>query len=271
MQQIDHVEWADKLTLRCYGVRFAIRVNSLSSLSALPLLQLYLPPGCSSSSSAEEDRLYSICLASDDRGEHSSNVLYANSTMLAESGRLDDVLSAFESDLQYYIAETSPGHIFIHSGVVGWKGKAILIPGYSFSGKTTLVSELVQAGATYYSDEYAVIDQDGLVRSYARPLKIRDGASGRTTKCPVEVLGGVHGVTPIPVGLVCLSQYKPGVTWRPRQIPAGQGFLELLRHTATARRRPQASVSALQTVAKHSAFLKGSRSEARDMAKSLLQ
>jgi uridine kinase len=40
----------------------------------------------------------------------------------------------------------------------------IAIPGRSFSGKTSLVTALVRAGAVYYSDEFAVIDRDGLVR-----------------------------------------------------------------------------------------------------------
>jgi hypothetical protein len=35
----------------------------------------------------------------------------------------------------------------------------------SYSGKTTLVSELIRAGATYYSDEYAVIDERGRVHA----------------------------------------------------------------------------------------------------------
>jgi hypothetical protein len=34
------------------------------------------------------------------------------------------------------------------------------------SGKTTLVKELVKAGATYYSDEYAVLGGDGRVSAF---------------------------------------------------------------------------------------------------------
>ena len=44
--------------------------------------------------------------------------------------------------------------------IVTWgRGRAIVIPGRTFSGKSTLVAELVRAGATYYSDEYAVEDE----------------------------------------------------------------------------------------------------------------
>ena len=59
--------------------------------------------------------------------------------------------------------------------------RALLIPGATFTGKTTLVQALVQAGATYYSDEYAVLDDAGLVHPYPRPLSIRstDGSAVR--------------------------------------------------------------------------------------------
>jgi hypothetical protein len=42
-----------------------------------------------------------------------------------------------------------------------WLGPlAILIAGRSFSGNTTLAAELVRAGATYYSDEFKVVDSE---------------------------------------------------------------------------------------------------------------
>jgi hypothetical protein len=271
MHEIDHVEWAEKVTLTCYGVRFAIRANSLD---ALRFLQRYLPPKCRRISAAVEDRLYSVVIGSLDKrlGVKEFNLLCRNSTLLTNSRRLQDVVSAFESDLKLYVAESSPSGIFIHSGVVGWKGKGILIPGYSFSGKSTLVSELVQAGATYYSDEYAVIDNQGDVRPYPRPLHLRDDKdSGRTIKYPLEALGRVPGFRPIPVGLVFVSQYKPGAVWQARRLLAGQGLLELLSHTATARTRPKASLIALQKIATRSTILKGPRGEARDTVKALLQ
>src|SRR4051794_20574153 len=65
-----------------------------------------------------------------------------------------------------------------------------VIPRVSHSGKTTLVAALVRAGATYYSDEYAVFDAQGSVHPYARPLGIRDGNGDRPRRCPVQELGG---------------------------------------------------------------------------------
>ena len=48
----------------------------------------------------------------------------------------------FDSLVRILVGEFAPEHVFIHAGVVGWKGKAILFPADSFKGKTTLVAEL---------------------------------------------------------------------------------------------------------------------------------
>jgi hypothetical protein len=66
---------------------------------------------------------------------------------------------------------------FLYAGVVAWQGHAIVFPGRSLSGKTTLVREMLRLGATYYSDEFAVVDNSGLVHSFPRPLGIREDPS----------------------------------------------------------------------------------------------
>ena len=85
------------------------------------------------------------------KGVRPFHIGYRNVARLARSLKLEAVLQAIESDLQLYVAENARRRVFIHAGVVAWKGKAILIPGRSFTGKTTLVAELVKAGASYYA------------------------------------------------------------------------------------------------------------------------
>ena len=70
----------------------------------------------------------------------------------------------FDSLLRVAVGEYAVDRVFLHAGVVGWRGKAIIIPADSFKGKSTLVAELVRNGATYFSDEFAVVDANGLVR-----------------------------------------------------------------------------------------------------------
>src|SRR5260370_20995260 len=106
------------------------------------------------------------------------------------------MLDAFESHVQLTVAEYAPRRVFVHAGVVGWKNRAILIPGLSHSGKTTLVDQLIRAGATYYSDEYAVLDERGRVHPYARALGMRSRDSGESKKVRAEEIDALVGSKP---------------------------------------------------------------------------
>jgi hypothetical protein len=110
---------------------------------------------------------------------------------------------------------------FLHAGVVGWEARAIVIPGRSFSGKTTLVREMLRLGATYYSDEFAVVDNSGLVHPFARPLGIREEASDTQAKYTALRLGATTGVGPLPVGMAVISEYRRGAQWRPVSLSQG--------------------------------------------------
>ena len=63
----------------------------------------------------------------------------------------------------------------------------------SHVGKSTLVTALLRAGATYYSDEYAVIDGRGQVYPYARRLSLRATSSEPRRRCGPEEFGGGAG------------------------------------------------------------------------------
>jgi len=190
---------------------------------------------------------------------------------MARSRDIADVLESLESDLQLYVAERARRRLFVHAGVVGWRGKAVIIPGRSFSGKSRLVAELVRAGATYYSDEYAVIDSSGRVHPYARPLALRAEGSDRQTKYPAESLGIVTGSRPLPVGLVVACRYKRGANWRPRLLSQGQGALEMLANAVPARSNPKASLATIERVVSQAPVLKGPRGEAALAAASILK
>ena len=74
------------------------------------------------------------------------NILYADAVRLARTKDTDEVLEALERHLHLYVAEKARRKVFVHAGVVGWRGSAIVIPGRTLSGKSTLVKALVEAG-----------------------------------------------------------------------------------------------------------------------------
>lgn len=275
MEKIDRLGWAAGISFISHGVRVGVRVNDSEALS---LLQDYFPPGWKHASSEVVERLYSFVVgdrgldgAQSRRGVRRFNLLYGDILKLARTRDFEEALESFASDLQLHVAAEARRRVFVHAGVVGWKGRAVLIPGRSYSGKTQLVAELVRAGAIYYSDEYAVLDARGRVHPYARPLQIRDAETGKQKRQPVEMLDGRAGVKPLPVGLVVLSTYKAGARWQPRPLSAGQGILEMLVQTVSARRQPERVLSVLRRAAQEALILKGARGEARQTASAILK
>ena len=158
----------------------------------------------------------------------------------------------------------------MHAGVVADGGRAIVIPGVSFSGKTTLVLALVQAGAVYYSDEYAILDEDGRVHPYARQPSSREPNRG-AVDVKVEHLGGVAGTEPLPIGMVILTRFRPGGDWQPRELSAGAAVLATLEHAVAARERPEQTMRVLKKAIAGAVALEGERGEADRLAGVLLE
>src|SRR5205823_96494 len=222
MAKIDRLGWADGMSFTAYGVRVGVRVNEPAIIRDVIAR---FPPGSKLASFRVVDHLYSIIFgeAKTDSKVRRLSLAYWNILRISRSRKFAEMLDAFESHLQMTVAEHARRRVFVHAGVVGWKDRAILIPGLSHSGKTTLVDQLIRAGASYYSDEYAVLDERGRVHPYPRALGMRLPASGQSQKVRAEEVGAIVGSKPLRVGLVVSTNYKDGAHWRPRQVTIGQG------------------------------------------------
>jgi hypothetical protein len=198
-------------------------------------------------------------------------LLWRGRHVLASDDNLDDVLETLESSLHFELAARASQRLFVHAGVVGWRGRVLVLPGVSRSGKTTLVAALLRAGATYFSDEYAVIDRRGWVHPYPKPLSIRIDGLLKPRRVPADTLGGRVGARPRPLGLVAALQYRPGTGWSPRQGGAGEALLALLGHTVVARARPRFALRVLSAAVSGVPCLTGDRGAAADAAGALLE
>jgi hypothetical protein len=270
MGRIDHLGWRAGTCFDTYGMRVGVRTNAPALLDRLGP---HLPPGWRACGSPFVDQIFSVWVdPGGDAARHPSRV-YAGRHRRARTADLSHAFAVLESEIRQSVAAGAQRRTFVHAGVVGWRGRAIVVPGRSRSGKTTLVAELVKAGALYLSDEFAVLDRRGRVHPFAKPLSIR-GAGG----CDVHVqarraeeLGGSCATRPLPVGLVVLAEHRPGAVWRPERLTVGQAVLEMLAHTVPARLRPEASLVALERAVARATVLKGARGEARDVAALLLR
>lgn len=265
----EHVNWAARLSFTAYGCQFGICVDDLAVLDQM---LNYLPPNWKISDQQDVGHLYSIFIDQEAKDSETQRykLLYQDRSHLASTRHISRLLRRLESHMQLTIAANSTEGLFVHAGVVGWQGKAILIPGRSFSGKTTLTAALIKAGATYYSDEYAIIDTEGRVSPYPRFLSIRDDSGGHKYKCSPEALGAEIGTNPLPVGLVVMSEYKKGAHWKAHVLSPGHAILAMLDNTVTARAQPQAALRRLQKVALSAKTIKAKRGEASEAVERIL-
>ena len=268
---MDRLGWAVGSSVVCYGVRIGLRASDADGLAAL---KTWLPRAVKPSRATVVQGLYSLIKGGPGprSGVKRFHVLYRDARRLARSLDLDEVRRALSRDLSMMIGETASRSIFVHAGVVGLEGGAILVPGRSFSGKTTLVQALVDQGGVYYSDEYAVLDSRGRVSPWAEPLSIRrNGAAKPGESHSPESLGIVVGRAPLPVRLVVLTSFEKGRLFRPRKATPAAGTLGLLKHTLPARRRPRAALRALACAVSGARVIRGPRGEAQEAARTILR
>ncbi len=176
---------------------------------------------------------------------------------------------ALLSDLELWVAEHARRAVFIHAGCVVAGERAIVVPGYSLSGKTTLTAALVRAGAAYYSDEFAVLDHRGNVRPYPRPLSMRVRAN-ITERIPAAELGGRVGRGPAPVGLIAALEYDADAGFAVEREMGSRAALQLVPHAIPALSRPRATLLAIQRASSTAIAVRGKRGDADDAASALL-
>jgi hypothetical protein len=220
-------------------------------------------PGAELLDSGAPDRLYSV------RSSGSGYLVRAGGRTLARSLSRREALDRVLREIELAAAESAPGEIFIHAGAVGWRSGVIILPGRSFTGKTSLVVELLRRGATYYSDEYAVFDSFGRVHPYARPLRIRSGNRFRT--CTARDLGAAVASEPVGACLIVFTKYTPQAAWRARPITPGNALLRLMANAVPVRRRPSETMLSLGSAVLRSRSFCASRGDGERAAAEILQ
>jgi len=261
---------AEVYRVRCaaFGVEFCLAAESDEMLAAM---RERAPWGTEiykdGRGEAREFAVYD-CVA---KSSHADGyALLVEGETVVERAPLTAALGALARELMVHVAEFAPEHVFVHAGVVAWRGRALVLPGATFAGKTTLVAELVRAGATYYSDEYAALDAEGRVHPYARALAMREPDSEQQRTVTVAELGGVAGVEPVRVVRVVFTEYLERGRWTPEQVSAGMAALEMLRHAVPVQRTPARVMAALAKMMETAKAVRSPRGEARETARALL-
>lgn len=257
-----------EIRFKAFGVNVCIKsLDNRLLTGVLESLPILLPNNVEYVEANEVDFHFYLTKLSENLFEFYKNNELMASCELTELG----FLNYFLSYLRLTIAEHAVSKVFLHAGVVSWKGKAIILPADSYGGKTTIVSELSKIGAKYYSDEYAVLNENGFVEPFPKMLSVRGIIDANHQKdISVESIGGVTGTEPIPVGLVFFTEYKEGAKWKPEVLTPGQGILKIISHTIPIRSNPDFTLKVLNKILKRAIIAKSQRGEAAVFAKHIL-
>ena len=158
----------------------------------------------------------------------------------------------------------------IHAGVVEWKGRALILPGGTHSGKSTLVAELLRQGATYFSDEYALVDHEGIAHPYPRPLLVRRG-SPQQFPVLAEQCNAKTGNNPARVGWIVAVVYDPAGRWQMNPLPQSMALIHLLQNTPHALAESPSIMGAFERAVAGAHCYAGTRLEAGEAAAEILR
>ena len=203
----------------------ALRVESDSEEMRNTLDRVLLPPLARRNVSADAAEIKISVL----KGPGGFDVL-VNERNICSAETISDAALATVKALDDVLVQKLRSLRAVHAGAVVLKGRALLIPGSSHAGKSSLVAELLRHGAKHLSDEYALVDEQGHVHAYPRPLLLRNGSSRQTLTLPQD-LNASFAREPVPVGWIVAVDYDPEVMWNVQQISQGEAVMLLLRNT----------------------------------------
>lgn len=244
-----------RLTYEAYGVIFAI---DLFDQSLIDRAESLLP-----SASRVVERQPSAALAEDDeiavytlKAERDGGFRLDQGTMEALNCRdLELALWTLGGLAREYVAFHSSTGIFVRGAAVLHEGRIIVVIGPPLSGRTTLLAELVKAGASPWSDEYVVFNEDGQVGQFGVPSQ--SAATGR-------------GSDFAPLGMVIITSFRPGVDWNPTTVSHGDSLLAMLAQAIPARERSAQTMSVLRKAVEGAVTLGGDRGDAASAAEAIL-
>lgn len=269
LAKLDRLDWGFGFNFECYGARFGVRSNDADLLDRI---RQRLPPGARPDPGRKiVDVLVSArrAPAPSRPGLRGYHLLYLSITRVERSEDLDQIVAAFDQQIHLLVANFARRYVFVHAGCVAWHGRAIVVPGRTLSGKSTLVHALVAAGAAYLSDEYAVVDARGRVRAYPKPLSLRATAT-EAARLVSPGPTGTENRPPVPVGLVAVLGFARGARNRWRAPSMAEALMDLLANTVSVRRQPELALKYLVRALRSARAIKGRRGEAAEAAEKLI-
>ncbi len=90
--------------------------------------------------------------------------------------RIEEVLPHVEWAINWEVVRRLDSYLQLHAGVMERNGVGVVLPASPGSGKTTLCAGLLAHDWRFLSDEFALIDADGMIHPYPKALCIKEGS-----------------------------------------------------------------------------------------------
>ena len=160
-----------------------------------------------------------------------------------EAHELVEAVRALHHELMHAVMLREPELFYVHAGVVALDGRAVVLPGLSQAGKSTLVLAFLCAGARLLSDELLAFDpRSGCALPFPRAIKVRDPClpyfpqleasfvgQGEGRFLPFDALGPDAVAGPTSVRAVVAPRWDGDVPTELEPTSEGQMLLELTR------------------------------------------
>lgn len=203
-------------------------------------------------------------------GSGESYIVESGNEVLCDGIPLQGAVKALQRHCHLHVATYSPRFVFLHAGAVLAESGLIVLAGPTFSGKSTLVKSLVEQGCRYFSDEFALFDEEGKVHPFPRCLHERLGSFHALHHSP-HSLGWECTLQAAVPRMILHTGYKPGAQWEPTEVSSGEALLLLTQQSVAIRIFPDRVLAHLQNVALKTRVYKGSRGEAWETAEQILE
>ena len=121
------------------------------------------------------------------------------------------------------------------------------------------------------SDEYAVLDVDGMVHPFERDLGVRPSAAEPAVPTDPGSFGGSRSTTPVEAGLVVFTGFVENGEWRPEQMTLGNAILESVPQVIPFSFNTEFVLKVLNTTFNRAIIVRSDRGEARSAAPKILE
>ena len=170
-ERLERANWHDRTgKMSCFGQSWTVRTDDIALAELLS--ELYAPVLHRDQSDAPT-AAFSVLMPTD---AEPGLVIRDGSSIAYEGASPGAVLSGLVWSINRLVIEELSGHLLLHATAAARDGEVLLLVGRPNSGKTTLLTGLLERGWDYVTDEVVSVDTDLWATGFPKPLTIDRGA-----------------------------------------------------------------------------------------------